>query len=130
MARRKKTEEFDEGIEFDTLFGMFHSASVEQDKKPMFKIVVIGEEYAQPCRCCGEQPALHIANFKEKENYPSNVYVCCSHCSSCDGNWYPDRETALAEWNNRNFGSKPRDKSKEDMYDFVNKIMKNFKIPD
>ena len=130
MSRQKKIEEFDEDIDFSTLFGTFHAASVEQDNEPMFKIVGIGEEYAQPCHRCGEQPAFHIANFSDKEKYPSNVYICCSHCSACDGKWYPNKETALAEWNRRNFGSKPRDKSKEDMFDFVNRIMKNVKIKD
>jgi len=130
MPKRKKTEEFDESIEFNNLFGTFHAASVEQYNEPMFKIVVIGEGYAQPCHCCGDQPALHIANFKDKEKHPSNIYICCSHCSDCDGNWYTDKETALAEWNRRNFGSKPRDKSKDDMYDFINKIMDDFKITD
>lgn len=130
MPKEKKIEDSDDNLEFDTLFGAFHAESVEQDKEPMFKIAVIGEEYAQPCRCCGEQPSIHIANFKNKEKYPSNIYICCSHCSSCDGKWYPDRETALAEWNRRNLGSGTRDRSKEDMFDFVNNIMKNFKIPD
>lgn len=128
MSRTRKTEDVDEGLEFDALFGLFHAASEEQDKEPMFKIVVVGEEYAQPCRCCGEQPSLHIANFKDKEKHPSNVYVCCSHCSSCDGKWYPSRESALEEWNRRNMGSAPRDRTKEDIYDFVKKVMENVKF--
>lgn len=130
MPRHKKTDEFDEGLEFDSLFGTFHASSLEQDKEPMFKIVPIGEEYAQPCHNCGDQPALHIANFKNKEKYPSSVYICCSHCSECDGKWYADRESALAEWNRRNMGSKPRDKSVKDGYDFIKEIMSDSKISD
>lgn len=130
MPRRKKTDEIDEGLEFDSLFGTFHASSVEQDKEPMFKIVVVGEEYAQPCRSCGDQPALHIANFKDKQKYPSSVYICCSHCSECDGKWYADNASALAEWNRRNLGSKPRDKSVKDDYDFIKEIMSDSKILD
>ena len=130
MPRRKKTDGIGEGLEFDTLFGTFHAESIKQDEEPIFKIVTVGEDYAQRCHNCGEQPAFHIANFKDKEKHPDNVYICCSHCSNCDGNWYPDRESALAEWNRRNLGSKPRDKSKKDIYDFVAEIMKDFKIRD
>lgn len=130
MKKGNTTKEFCDNAGFDAVFGEFRAESVEYDKEPMFDISVIGEEYAQPCRCCGEQPAVHVANFSDKENHPSNVYICCSHCSECDGKWYPDRESALAEWNNRNIGSKPRDKSKEDVYDFIGKIMENFKILD
>lgn len=99
-------------------------------KKSLFNVTKIGEEYAQPCHVCGAQPSVHVANFTDRSGHPNNVYISCSHCSSCDGKWYASREDALEEWNRVNMGSKPKDPSKEDEYDFVNKIMKNFRIPD
>ena len=128
MTRRRKNTEFDEGLEFDNLFGTFHASSVEEDKEPIFKLVQITEEYAQPCRCCGAQPTIHVANFSDKEGHPNNIYISCSHCSECDGKWYPDRETALAEWNRLHMGSVPRKPDAKDMYDFVGKIMETVKF--
>lgn len=114
---------------FDEVFGAFQADSVDYDREPLAKIEQISADYAQPCRDCGDLPAFHIANFKDKAAHPNNVYICCSHCSHCDGKWYPDKETALKAWNEENMGSKPRDRSKKDHYDFVNEVMKDFHIP-
>ena len=124
-------ESDDENLDFSEIFGAFRAESIEYGKEPVFKIVAVDREHAQPCRCCGEQPALHIADFKDKKRYPDNVYICCSHCSEGDGTWYPDRESALNAWNEQNFGALPRtNRDEEDIFDFTKRIMKNFKMVD
>ena len=128
MGRHKKVDVVSgDDLEFDTLFGSFRSPTVE-DEEPMFKIETIGEEYAEPCRECGDQPSVHVANFSDKMKYRDNVYICCSHCSACDGKWYPDKKSAIDEWNRRNAGSAPRDRSKKDGYDFIKEIMDDVKV--
>lgn len=120
--------EKEDNLNFDDIFGAFQAASAQEDDKPMSKIAVIEEKYAQPCFRCGEQPAVHTVNFKDKNAHPKNVYICCSHCSSCDGEWYMDKETALAAWNERNLGAAPRNRNIEDIYDFTARIMENVKF--
>ena len=127
---KRKSKEIDEGLEFDNMFGTFQAESVDDESRPLFKTVLIGEEFAQPCHCCGSQPKLHIADFRNPEEHPGKVYVCCSHCLSCDGKWYASREEALEQWNFLNMGSMPRDPSVKDERDLVDDIMDDFRIPD
>lgn len=127
MARRKNDWE---GLMFDDLVGTYQAPAADVDSQPISRVVVVDAEYAEPCHECGDQPALHIMNFKNKAANPNNVYICCSHCSACDGEFYESREVALAEWNRQNAGSKRRDRSVKDDYDFIKEIMDDMKIPD
>lgn len=129
MGRRKKVEEM-ENFEFDEVFGEFRPESAKNEKEPMFKIVQTDETIAQPCGVCGRYPRLHYANFKDKEKYPNPVYIDCPGCHCCDGEWYADKDAALAVWNEKNIGAKPHDPNVKDNYDFCNELCSNIKIPD
>jgi hypothetical protein len=123
-----KSEVNDVG-EFSDIFGNFIPEAIDEDKSPIANVERLTPREAQPCRDCGDQPAVHLVNFKDKAAHPKPWYICCSHCSACDGEWYATREEAVAEWNRLNLGSIPRDMTKEDGQDFIHKVMEDFKIP-
>ena len=125
MGRKKK---INNNIDFDAIFGNFQS-DVEQDNSPMSTMVVASADKARPCKECGRYPRIHIANFKNKTAHPNNVYISCA-CGECDGNWYPDIETALAAWNAANEGAVARPDGKKDEYDFTAEIVRDMRIPD
>ena len=107
----------------------FSSTSTESHK-PLFDQETIGEELAQPCHECGDQPVVHIGNFRDVAGHPKRIYICCPHCGNCIDGWFESKDEAIEEWNRLNMGSKPRDKSEKDRYDIIDDVMKDFKIPD
>ena len=121
---------FDREDALNTILGYFQSESKAEEKKPLAKIVEVGDDRAQYCSHCGGLPSLHIANFKDKDAHPDNVYICCSHCGECDGKWYPDEQSALDAWNEANLGSLPRNPKDKDMYDIIKEMVENMKLPD
>lgn len=121
---------FDSEEALNAIIGYYQSESKAEEKKPLAKIVDVGDDKAQYCRYCGGLPSLHIANFKDKDAHPNNVYVCCSHCGECDGKWYPDEQSALEAWNELNLGSLPRNQKERDIYDDAVEAVKNIRLPD
>lgn len=115
-----------EGIEFDEMFGECESNDRNLTDEPYMKLVYLDERTVVPCKECGRYPRLHVANFINRAAHPNNIYMSCP-CGNCDGNWYPDRESAIEAWNVENAGSQPKDPEKKDMYDHLAYVLEDLK---